>query len=116
MIGAMIDDVLDQTRRNVADCGQVGSAEDVRRLGRALVAFTPDMAEDLARLRQFLHVRMYRHYRVNRTPQPGAPHSGRDVQAVHGRAGGAADRMVRPRAQARTRPAGRGWSAITSPA
>jgi dGTPase len=66
MIGAMIDDVLDQTRRNVA-AGAVASAEDVRRLGRTLVAFTPDMAEDLARLRQFLHLRMYRHYRVNRS-------------------------------------------------
>jgi dGTPase len=34
---------------------------------RALVAFSPDMAEDLGRLREFLHDRMYRHYRVNRT-------------------------------------------------
>ena len=33
----------------------------------ALIAFSPDMAEDLARLREFLMERMYRHYRVNRT-------------------------------------------------
>jgi dGTPase len=32
-----------------------------------LVAFSPDMGEDLARLRQFLFDRMYRHWRVNRT-------------------------------------------------
>jgi dGTPase len=66
MIGAMIDDVLEQTARNVATSG-VETAEDVRVLGRALVSFSPDTAEDLARLRQFLHQRMYRHFRVNRT-------------------------------------------------
>ena len=66
MIGAMADDVLAQTRSNVAE-GRVSSEEDVRRLGKPLVAFSPDMAEDLGRLRLFLHHRMYRHYRVNRT-------------------------------------------------
>lgn len=66
MIGAMIDDVLLQTSRNAAAAG-VASAEDVRLMGRTLVTFTDDMAEDLARLRQFLHQRMYRHYRVNRS-------------------------------------------------
>ncbi len=43
------------------------SPEEVRLLGRPLVAFSPEMAEDLARLRAFLQQRMYRHYRVNRT-------------------------------------------------
>jgi dGTPase len=31
------------------------------------VSFSLEMAEDLARLREFLHARMYRHYRVNRS-------------------------------------------------
>ena len=66
MIGAMVDDVLEQTKRNVAEFG-VKAAADVRGLGRPLVAFSPDTAEDLSRLRLFLHQRMYRHYRVNRT-------------------------------------------------
>ncbi len=66
MIGAMVEDVLEQTRRNVETHG-VGSAEDVRLMDRPLVAFSPDMAEDLGRLRLFLHERMYRHFRVNRT-------------------------------------------------
>jgi dGTPase len=66
MIGAMIDDVLEQTERNVA-AGGVETAEDVRLLGRPLITFSQDMAEDLGRLRLFLHQRMYRHYRVNRT-------------------------------------------------
>jgi len=66
MIGAMIDDVMGETLQRAAATG-VGSADDVRGLDHALVAFSPDMAEDLARLRAFLHERMYRHWRVNRT-------------------------------------------------
>jgi len=45
----------------------VQSSDAVRNLGRAGVAFSPAMLEDLARLRLFLHTRMYRHSRVNRT-------------------------------------------------
>ncbi|MGE5502041.1 MAG: dGTP triphosphohydrolase, partial [Ignavibacteriales bacterium] len=66
MIGAMVDDVMAETRRRAAASG-VKSADDVRALDHALVAFSPDMAEDLALLRKFLHERMYRHWRVNRT-------------------------------------------------
>jgi dGTPase len=65
MIGVMVDDVLAETLGRAERAG-VGSAEDVRSMGAALVAFSPDMAEDLARLRHFLHQRMYRHYEVNR--------------------------------------------------
>ncbi len=66
MIGAMADDVLAETARRAAEA-KVETAEDVRRMDRALVAFAPEMFEDLARLRAFLHERMYRHYKVNRT-------------------------------------------------
>ncbi|HVY34908.1 MAG TPA: deoxyguanosinetriphosphate triphosphohydrolase [Caulobacteraceae bacterium] len=66
MIGAMIDDVMAQTRAR-AQVGGVDSPEAVRGLGKALVAFSPDMAEDLSALREFLQTRMYRHFRVNRT-------------------------------------------------
>jgi dGTPase len=66
MIGVMIDDVLDQTLRNAATF-KIASDEDVRAMPRALVAFSPEMGEDLGRLRLFLFQRMYRHYRVNRT-------------------------------------------------
>ena len=66
MIGAMIDDVMGETLQRAAATG-VSSADDVRGLDHALVAFSPDMAEDLARLRAFLYERMYRHWRVNRT-------------------------------------------------
>jgi len=66
MIGAMVDDVMAETRRR-AEAGKVGSPEDVRVLGHALVAFSRDMAEDLGLLRAFLMERMYRHWKVNRT-------------------------------------------------
>ncbi len=64
MIGTMIGDVIAETRRGA---GGLRSPEEVRGLGRQLVRFSPDVAEDLAQLRAFLLERMYRHYRVNRT-------------------------------------------------
>ena len=66
MIGAMVDDALTETARRALASG-VESAEDVRRLGSRLVDFSDAMNEDLAKLREFLHARMYRHFRVNRT-------------------------------------------------
>jgi dGTPase len=66
MIGAMVDDVLAETRRR-AEVGKVTSPEDVRMLEHALVAFSRDMIEDLSALRGFLMERMYRHWKVNRT-------------------------------------------------
>ena len=66
MIGAMVDDVLAETRRRAA-ASKVGSPEDVRLLETALVAFSRDMVEDLSALRAFLMERMYRHWKVNRT-------------------------------------------------
>ena len=66
MIGAMINNVLDETARRVA-AGKVATPDDVRGLGKALVAFSHDMNEDLSRLRAFLYERMYRHWKVNRT-------------------------------------------------
>jgi dGTPase len=66
MIGAMVDDVLAETRRR-AEASRVSSPEGVRNLDHALVAFSRDMVEDLSRLREFLMSRMYRHWRVNRT-------------------------------------------------
>ena len=66
MIGVMIDDVMDETRARAAASG-VQSSDDVRAMDRALVAFSDARADELAKLRAFLHARMYRHYRMNRT-------------------------------------------------
>jgi dGTPase len=62
----MIDDVLAETAARVASTGVV-KASDVRALNQPLVAFSRTMLEDLGRLRAFLHARMYRHWKVNRT-------------------------------------------------
>jgi dGTPase len=66
MIGAMVEDVLSETVRR-ARAFDLKSPEDVRTLKGPLVAFSEPMARDLAELREFLHARMYRHFRVNRT-------------------------------------------------
>ncbi|MDP8916710.1 MAG: deoxyguanosinetriphosphate triphosphohydrolase [Pseudomonadota bacterium] len=66
MIGVMVDDVMAETRRRAAEHG-VCSADEVRAAGQPLVAFSDGLVQDLARLRAFLHTRMYRHYRMNRT-------------------------------------------------
>jgi dGTPase len=66
LIGVMVEDVLAETRARAAASG-VDSPEAVRTLGRPLVAFSAPVLEDLARLRVFLHERMYRHWRVNRS-------------------------------------------------
>ena len=66
MIGTMVEDVLAETERRLADDG-IGSVEDVRTARRTLVQFSDPMMADLGVLRRFLYERMYRHYRVNRT-------------------------------------------------
>src|SRR5258708_29518782 len=65
MMGEMVGDVLGEPSSRVTASG-VASADEVRGLGGVLIAFSPEMTEDLARLRTFLHERMYRHWRVNR--------------------------------------------------
>ena len=66
MIGVMVEDVLAETTARLAADG-VASTEDVRAGRRTLVQFSDAMMADLGVLRRFLHERMYRHYRVNRT-------------------------------------------------
>jgi dGTPase len=66
LIGVMVDDVLAETRGR-AKASNVSSADDVRGLGQALVAFSPAVLEELGHLRAFLYERMYHHWRVNRT-------------------------------------------------
>jgi dGTPase len=45
---------------------RVASVEDVRRAGRRLVAYSPEMAPRVRELKDFLFKNMYRHYRVVR--------------------------------------------------
>ncbi len=66
MIGVMVGDVISEARRVAAE-ERLGSPQDVRMLGRQMIQFSPSVHEDLSRLRAFLHERMYRHFRVNRS-------------------------------------------------
>ena len=57
-IGTMVGDVLDETRRRVAEAG-VGEIDDVRRAGRALVGFSAELAAEELTLKRFLYDRLY---------------------------------------------------------
>jgi dGTPase len=65
LIDRMVRDLLAETRARVAQATP-RSVEDVRARGAALVAFSPHLQTDLRALREFLHERMYRHWKVNR--------------------------------------------------
>ncbi|MBM3601825.1 MAG: deoxyguanosinetriphosphate triphosphohydrolase [Alphaproteobacteria bacterium] len=65
LIHRMVDDLLAETRRRIAE-SKPQSADDVRMLGRPLVAFSAEMVGHDRKVKAFLHERMYRHYKVNR--------------------------------------------------
>ncbi|WP_374448735.1 deoxyguanosinetriphosphate triphosphohydrolase [Stella sp.] len=65
MIDRMVEDLLAETRSRLADL-RPRSAEDVRRAGGPVVAFSDTMRTHDRALKGFLFERMYRHWRVNR--------------------------------------------------
>jgi dGTPase len=65
MIDRMVRDMVAETRSRLLD-SHVKSADDVRRLGRPVAAFSDAMRDNNRALKRFLYERMYRHYRVNR--------------------------------------------------
>ncbi len=65
MIGIMIIDLVEETKRRIAEFAPK-SADDVRKLGRPLVAFSKEMQKNDRALKKFLFPNMYRHYKVNR--------------------------------------------------
>lgn len=65
LIGLMVSDLLDETRRRIAQFAPTDCTA-VRRLGQPLVAFSPAMRQNDAALKAFLFQHMYRHYKVNR--------------------------------------------------
>ena len=58
-------DLIGTTHRALSEA-RVGSVDDVRRAGKRLVAYSPEMAARVRELKDFLLVNMYRHYRVVR--------------------------------------------------
>ena len=58
MIGAMVEDVIAETGRRVAEAG-AKTAQDVRAAGRALVGFSDHAADEERQLKAFLYTRLY---------------------------------------------------------
>lgn len=65
MTGKMVNDVLMQTRENLAEL-KPKSPKHIRHAGRQIVCFSEDMKDEVSELRDFLFDRMYRHYTINR--------------------------------------------------
>ncbi len=63
LIGAMADDLLAETGRSLSRA-RLACAAEVRAARQPTAGFSPKMAAEVAALRQFLFVRMYRHARV----------------------------------------------------
>lgn len=65
MINRMVTDLVTQTGQNIVS-EHIEKPDDIRRLGKPLVSFSPAMQEANLQLKAFLMERMYRHYKVNR--------------------------------------------------
>jgi dGTPase len=65
VIDRMATDLVTETGRRLAD-GRIRTADDIRRLGAPVAAFSETMHDNDKALKAFLFERMYRHYRVNR--------------------------------------------------
>lgn len=65
MMGAMVEDVLNETNRLLRKAAPK-DAKDVRKAGIQIVAFSDPMRKKVDELRAFLYEKMYRHYTMNR--------------------------------------------------
>jgi dGTPase len=65
LIGHMVGDLVAESQRRLAEAGPA-TVEDIRRLGRPIVAFSAAMQENDRALKRFLFTNMYRHYKLNR--------------------------------------------------
>jgi len=64
MINTLVVDLCKQSAHNIGQ-HQPASIEDIRQLPQ-LVGFSPDIAEQNLKLKQFLRKNLYQHYKVNR--------------------------------------------------
>ena len=65
IIDRCVRDLIETSQANL-EAARVGSVDDVRKAGRRLVAYSPEMAVRVRELKDFLLRNMYRHYRVVR--------------------------------------------------
>ena len=66
MINAMVEDVLAESRKRLAEAG-AKSVADIRALGRPVVAFSERMAANDRVIKAFLYRNMYEHWHLNRS-------------------------------------------------
>lgn len=65
LIGLFIDDLTKETSKMIADqC--IKSTDDLRRVNRLVVGFSPELARKNRELKQFLLTNLYHHYKVER--------------------------------------------------
>lgn len=64
MVGLLVLDLLAETEKRIKALGPA-SADDVRRAGQPLAAFSPAIQSAERELKHFLRTRMYRHYKVS---------------------------------------------------
>ncbi|MRR06996.1 MAG: deoxyguanosinetriphosphate triphosphohydrolase [Deltaproteobacteria bacterium] len=65
LIGRLIKDLTTTTLENIERFG-IRTLDDLRRVNRQVVSFSPDVAEKNKKLKQFLMVNLYRHHKVER--------------------------------------------------
>ena len=65
LIGRLIKDLTTTTLENIERFG-IRTLDDLRRVNRQVVCFSPDLAEKNKKLKQFLMVNLYRHHKVER--------------------------------------------------
>jgi dGTPase len=65
LIGLLIQDVIAQTQRNIAEHG-IETVADVRKFGKELVSYSHSIQKESDLLKEFLRKRLYHHWRVER--------------------------------------------------
>ena len=65
VINELVTDLIDESRRRITS-REPPDSDAVRRAKSPLVAFSDGMADANRAIKEFLHARMYRHWRVNR--------------------------------------------------
>ncbi|MDX1975648.1 MAG: deoxyguanosinetriphosphate triphosphohydrolase family protein [Rickettsiales bacterium] len=65
IINRMVTDLIEQSTKNIKNFN-IEKPEDIRKLNKPLIEFSPEMQEVNLQLKEFLMINMYRHYKVNR--------------------------------------------------
>ncbi len=65
MISLMIQDIVTQAQSNISTYS-IKTSEDIRKLDKSLVHFSPEVAAYNRELKKFLSDKVYRHYKINR--------------------------------------------------